>query len=428
MNITEKFLQGLKATDERRTYRDDKQVGFGVRVEPKAIGGRVSFFWNQKVCGKVLFRSLGEWETNGGKSLKTARDEAGVLAGDAKKWRAAGCPSSANPFQKDKPSTSAAPTFSDLVENYVREHLHDPKAEINDPTKAEKNLRWVINRYFKTWMDRPVDSFTLKDVITLRDSAGAHRYAANRLVQYARALFAWCANDEDGRVPVWPSVSNPAVKVKLSKETKRKRWLKAAELVILEEALDDERTPRDLADFVRLALDTAARKDNILAMKWTEIDWDVRQWNIPMSKSGEPYTVDLLPRAVEILERRRDSRTTSEYVFPATSAKRGYSHQDKPFQRLVRRAGLADLRIHDCRRSAATYMARAGEPLQKIARNLGHSPNNMTSVLIYAELAQEDLPETRQAGADKMREEMAIARKRMERQKQVHPITAGGAK
>jgi integrase len=437
INITEKFLQGLKATDERQVIRDPKQVGFGVRVEPKAIGGRVSFFWNQKVCGKVFFRSLGTWPEV---AVKSARDAAGILAGDAKKWRAAGCKSCENPFAKQKASTSAAPTFSQLVESYVTNHLHDPKAEINHPDKAERELRWAIKKYFQTWLEKRVDEITVRDVIQLRDANKKTPYVANRNVQTVRGLLGWCMGGKDGKVNVWELPSNPAARVELFPEKERERYLSPEEQVMLEDALEDDRTPADLRDFVLLSLSTGARKMSLLLAEWTEFDFEVPQWTIPAehSKSGRSYIVDLLPEAIEVLERRKEERTTSPLVFPPISG--SYLHLDKPFRRLMVRIAAEyrrdhngqactletdPVRIHDLRRTLGATMACNGASLEQIAKALGQESVSATS--IYARLSRQSVRQAREDANAKRREHMGAARKRLEGQREIHPITAGGA-
>lgn len=403
MRLTEKFLDKLKPTDKRQNIRDDDPTGFGIRVEPQ---GRKSFFFNAKVCGSVVYKALGEYPAV---TLKDARDRAKELSGLAAKWKQNGCKGD-NPFRAAKKAAAAseAPTFETLVESYITNYVHSAKANLNHPDRAEAMLRWAIKKYFGDWLQRPVDSFAVQDVIALRDSAGERRYMANRLIQYCRALFDWCSNDGDGRTPVWQLAVNPARKVSLFEETARERVLSPEEFVQLEDALASE-PYEDLRDFILLALDTAARKMNILEMQWSEIDWDLNQWKIPMSKSGKPYTVDLLPRAVETLRRRLETRTTHPYVFPPISGR--YLHVDKPFVKFCKRAGLADFHIHDLRRSSAAAMARAGVAPQKIAHALGQT--SMSSILIYARMAQKELPEARELGAQKVREEIESARARM---------------
>ena len=92
MNLTEKSIERLQANNDRPSFRDDEFTGLGIRIEPKSSGGRKSFsglFWNAKVAGQVVFKSLGEWPTT---SVRDAREKAKQWAGKASKWKEAGCP------------------------------------------------------------------------------------------------------------------------------------------------------------------------------------------------------------------------------------------------------------------------------------------------------------------------------------------------
>jgi integrase len=62
---------------------------------------------------------------------------------------------------------------------------------------------------------------------------------------------------------------------------------------------------RDLHDFVVLALNTGARRNDILGARWRDIEWEREVWTVPFSKNGDSYEVPLLPAAVEVLEQRR---------------------------------------------------------------------------------------------------------------------------
>jgi integrase len=235
---------------------------------------------------------------------------------------------------------------------------------------------------------------------------------------------------KDGKVNVWELPSNPAARVELFPEKERERYLSPEEQVMLEAALEDEQTPADLRDFVLLSLSTGARKMSLLLAELTEINFELRQWTIPAehSKSGRSYIVDLLPEAIEIFERRKAARTTSPYVFPPVSGK--YLHLDKPFQRLIKRIGgtLASdpVHIHDLRRTLGATMACNGASLEQIAKALGQESVSATGV--YARLSRASIREAREDAELQRREQMAAAKKRMENQKQIHPISAGGVK
>jgi len=94
--------------------------------------------------------------------------------------------------------------------------------------------------------------------------------------------------------------------------------------------------------------------------------------------------VPLVAPAVAILTTRYEHRNGSEWVFPG---RRG-SHlkePDKAWSRIVARAKLEDLRIHDLRRSLGSWMAGQNVSLTIIGKVLGHKTPQAT--MIYSRLA-----------------------------------------
>jgi len=70
----------------------------------------------------------------------------------------------------------------------------------------------------------------------------------------------------------------------------------------------------------------------------------------------------------------------------------------KGWQRLLQRAGLVDLRLHDLRRSLASFQIDAGVSLAVIGKGLGHHSQQTTAV--YARLAQDPVVDAWQKGTD----------------------------
>ena len=414
MNITEKLLERTRATRERQTFRDDEVTGLGVRVEPEESGGRKSFFYNAKVGGQVVFKAIGEWPTT---SVKQARDEAKEWAGKASEWKRSGFPTDANPFAKPKKvERTTVPTFSELVEAYVKSHLLDPEVGALNKERAEKDLRRIVKNHFSEWLEVPLDKITPEDVLAAKNAAKG-RYQQNAVVELARRLFTWSAGNENGKVNFW-SVSNPGKNIALNKPEKRKRYLQPNELVRFNEELKKE-NHATLRDALTLLLATGARRGNVSAMRWKDVSFELRNWHVPASKSGDAgdpgdYEVALTPAALEVLERRRREIPENQvWVFPANS-KSGHIVDIKKRWAVFRKAaGIPDVRIHDLRRTRGSYAALGGESLQKIALMLGH--RSLGSTQIYARLNEESARKTSLAADATMQNMMREAKKRVKR-------------
>lgn len=195
---------------------------------------------------------------------------------------------------------------------------------------------------------------------------------------------------------------NPARGVKKFPSHSRERFLHADELPRFFKAVSEEPNGT-MRDFVWLALFTGARRANVQAMRWDQLNLERGTWRIPQTKSGDPQTVHLPAPALEILKRRQAESESDEadsknpWVFPG----RGRSgHLEEPkgaWNRICERAGLGvglkgGVVIHDLRRTLGSWQAATGANLPVIGKSLGHKQQNTTA--IYARL---DLDPVRQA-------------------------------
>jgi integrase len=132
-----------------------------------------------------------------------------------------------------------------------------------------------------------------------------------------------------------------------------------------------------------LLLLTGARCREITLAKWEHIDWTKRVLLVSVSKSGKPRTIALNAAALALLKSiSRDSG--SPYVFPTRLC--GIF---SPWDRIRRRAGLADVRLHDLRHSFASFLVNQGVSLYVVQGLLGHASPRMTQR--YAHLAPQTL-------------------------------------
>ena len=116
---------------------------------------------------------------------------------------------------------------------------------------------------------------------------------------------------------------------------------------------------------VQLALATARRRGELLALRWEYIDLEARTAFLPDTKNGESRTVPLSTAAVQVLTAL--PRHISGVVIPVK-----YFTLDAAFKRACKRAGLNDVRFHDLRRTAITRMAEKLPNVIELAAVSGH--------------------------------------------------------
>ena len=81
----------------------------------------------------------------------------------------------------------------------------------------------------------------------------------------------------------------------------------------------------------------------------------------------------------------------SGFVFPGGTRSGHMWNPKKGWRRVLDRAGIADLRIHDLRRSLGSWQAKTGASLAIIGKSLGHKTASAT--MIYARLDQDPVRE-----------------------------------
>src|SRR3981189_1329674 len=81
----------------------------------------------------------------------------------------------------------------------------------------------------------------------------------------------------------------------------------------------------------------------------------------------------------------------SDWVFPSTSASGHIVEPAKSWQRIRKRAGVPDVRIHDLRHTLASWLVGAGYSLPLIGRALNHS--QIATTERYAHLALDPVRE-----------------------------------
>jgi integrase len=198
----------------------------------------------------------------------------------------------------------------------------------------------------------------------------------------------------------WKMLTNdsPAARIRLFKEERRERYLTPEELVKLNDALRDEPDWRWRAYFP-LALMLGTRRGELCAVRWEHVDLHQRTIRLPETKSGRPHLLPLPRAAIAILE-SSPSYSRTGWIFPSKSSSGHIVEPAKAWQRIRKRAGVVDIRIHDLRHTLASWLVGAGYNLSLIGRALNHS--QVATTERYAHLALDPVREALERNADLM--------------------------
>ncbi|KQI70459.1 recombinase XerD [Loktanella sp. 5RATIMAR09] len=373
INFTKAALTaaGAAAKGKRDYYYDAREKGLVLAVTP--AGGK-SFYLYKRIDGRPERLLLGKFPDL---TVENARK----LAASAKGEIAMG----ENP-QKAKRSIRDEMTFGALFKEYLEKH-----SKVHKRSWAYDERE--VNKFLKHWFKRKIFSIEKAEVERLHAKVGKDNglYQANRLLERIRSIFNKAIDWGWGGV-------NPAAGIKKFREKSRDRFLQPEELPRFFEALANE--PNEAArDFFMISLLAGARKSNTLAMRWDEIDFHRATWRIALTKNDDPQIVHLSPQAMEILKERK-LHSLSPWVFPGGGASGHLADPKKAWMRILKEAGIADLRIHDLRRTLGSWQAATGANSYIIGKSLGHRSQQSTAV--YARLNLDPVRESVNKATDAM--------------------------
>lgn len=161
--------------------------------------------------------------------------------------------------------------------------------------------------------------------------------------------------------------SNPVRDVTMPRPASgRTRFLSDDERAALLAACKASEAPA-LYALVLLALTTGARRGELYALRWADVDM-ARRWAIfPKTKNGTARGVPLVPSVVAELEK-----------LPRTAARVFPECMTTAWRTAMRTAGIDGFRFHDLRHSAASRLVQSGANLSEVAQLLGHKDIRMT--------------------------------------------------
>lgn len=207
-----------------------------------------------------------------------------------------------------------------------------------------------------------------------RSASTVNRYHAGLM-----ALYTWAIKQR-----IAPrGFENPARKIERTPEKNGVvRFLTDAEREQLLEACRESSWPR-LYLLVLMAITTGARRGELLALTWGDVDLERAIAHVRTTKNDHPRALPLLPTILEELKRFVSERTEA-CVFPSRSRLSEPRHFESSWLAAVKRAEIRCFRFHDLRHTCASYLAQNGASLLEIADVMGH--RQLAMVKRYAHL------------------------------------------
>lgn len=357
-NFTKACLDALELPPKGKYsyYYDAKLRGLAIRVSSFGVK---TFVVYKKLDKKPERMTVGRYPDL---SIDQARRKAAEINASIAKGEN---PNDKKRQERDEITLGAA--FSEYIARHSKPHKITWKED-----EAQ------FQRYLSPWSERKLSKITRGDIQKLHQEMGQKQghCTANRLKALLSSLF-----NKAIEFGFWDK-PNPVTGIKSFRELSRDRFLQHDELPRFFKALAEE-TNDTIRDYLLISLLTGVRRSNVLAMRWKEIDFTRKEWHIAMTKNHTPHTVTLIDEAIMILENRRQ-KSSSEYVFPGWGKTGHLAEPKKGWQRVLQRAGIEDVRIHDLRRTLGSWQARTGASLAIIGKSLNHKSPQATA--IYARL------------------------------------------
>lgn len=381
--LTKSVLTGLEAKEKEYVVWDTELTGLGARIAPT---GRKTFIlkYRNKITGKSRQLTIGKF---GPLTVEEARNNAKQRLGEI---------AGGHDPVAEKRKARDFETVGELCDRYLKEAR---AGRILRKGKAKKAAtldidQGRINRHIKPLLGkRSLDELERRDIqkfiadVIDGKTAGVFKSekkygkavvkggpgTAAKAVGLLSAIYNWGINNGLAQ-------SNPCAGVEKPADNKRERFLTKDEYrklgMGLEQAENENVNPIALAA-IKLLLLTGARKSEILALKWSEVDLEECCLRFESTKTGKQT------RPIGREARKHLSSLdfgSDKWVFPASRGTGHLINIRKPLLRVLQLAKLSnDITPHVFRHSFATTANELSFTELTIAGMIGHALGTITS-------------------------------------------------
>jgi integrase len=330
-------------------FFDDDLIGFGIRL--RSDGGRLRRSWivQYRVKRRTRRYRIGDVETI---NAKRARVEAEKVLAKATLGQD---PQS----EREEVRKTAGRTLRSIADEYLAmKEFQVENREYRASSYRVCKLYLTGKAYFGPLHTMTITDISLMDIATRLNAITRNNgsVTSGRARSALSSMFTWAM--QQGLMGDRPN--NPVVATKKPEDsTPRDRVLEDAELGAIWHACKDD----DFGRITRLLMLTACRRDEIGGLRWGEINSKTGVLTLPAErvKNKHKHQLPLMPLALSIINMVPE-RVGRDHLFGDRSDV-GFTHWSARKADLDKRLGgkVREWRLHDLRRSVATWMAGEGD-------------------------------------------------------------------
>ena len=340
LTLSGRAVDSLSVSDKDAIFWDRELAGFGVRVYPS---GRKVYVVQSRAQGALRRVTLG---THGELTATQARLRAAQVIDRIKRGE-----------EPNPPPAQAGSTIADLAQRYLSAHV-----AVNCNAHTAGIYRGSLENHILPALGMmPLAMVETAHVATLHYRLRETPRAANRALSVLSKMFSLAA--------AWGLVAdgtNPCRGVRKYKEKKRERFLSRDEYRRLGRVLAEAEAEADAGiegavspyaiAALRLLMLTGCRLNEILTLRWDDIDRTAGEFRLRDGKTGARM-VPLTPTAETVLA--GIARVPANpWVIVGKQPGTHLSTITADWYRLRAHAGLDDVRIHDLRHSTQAARSR----------------------------------------------------------------------
>ncbi len=188
-----------------------------------------------------------------------------------------------------------------------------------------------------------------------------------------KTFLTWCEAEERYKGLAAPGACTPKMKkTSFPKKTGRTDILQKEQLQPWFKAVSSY-SNKVLSVYFQVLLLTGSRREEMLALKWSDVDFKWKSISLTQTKGDEPRIIPLTPYLASLISQlpRRN-----KWVFSSPRGKDGRIKSPfKAFKAIILTAGIEDLTLHGLRRSFKTLTEWIEVPRGVVHQIQGHKPS-----------------------------------------------------